>query len=148
MKKRLLWCGFTFAVVLLILMISTENNIIQRIPFFDMSTINNIKCYDEVSSAEGIRDFDAESSNMTINYCYLLLLSFFLVSRIRESGTSLWFTNFVHSTYAISDKILRNYNDRYVYIWEILNIKINQFCHIYKIYFRYDFTNLRSFLDL
>lgn len=66
MKKRLLWCGFTFAVVLLILMISTENNIIQRIPFFDMSTINNIKCYDEVSSAEGIRDFDPESNDKPV----------------------------------------------------------------------------------
>ncbi|XP_070149584.1 lactosylceramide 4-alpha-galactosyltransferase-like isoform X3 [Polyergus mexicanus] len=62
MKKRLLWCGFAFAVVLLILMISTENNIIQRIPFLDVSTINDIRCYDETSSADGIYDFDPESS--------------------------------------------------------------------------------------
>lgn len=45
-----------------------------------MSTINDIKCYDEISFAEGIRDFDPESSN-TINYLIL-------VSRIQESGTS------------------------------------------------------------
>ncbi|XP_018313109.1 uncharacterized protein [Mycetomoellerius zeteki] len=62
MKKRLLWCGFTFAVVLLILMISTESNIIQRIPFLDVTTINSIKCYDEVSTAKSIPDFDSETN--------------------------------------------------------------------------------------
>lgn len=62
MKKRLLWCGFAFAVVLLILMISTENNIIQRIPFLDVSSINDIRCYDETSAADGIRDFEPETS--------------------------------------------------------------------------------------
>jgi len=62
MKKRLLWCGFTFAVVLLILMISTESNIIQRIPFLDVTTVNDIRCYSEISTAKGIRDFDSETS--------------------------------------------------------------------------------------
>lgn len=62
MKKRLLWCGFAFAVVLLILMISTESNIIQRIPFLDVTTVNDIRCYDEVSTTKGIADLDSETS--------------------------------------------------------------------------------------
>ncbi|XP_071639750.1 lactosylceramide 4-alpha-galactosyltransferase-like isoform X2 [Temnothorax longispinosus] len=62
MKKRLLWCGFAFAVVLLILMISTESNIIQRIPFLDVTTVNDIRCYDEVSTTKGVHDFDLETS--------------------------------------------------------------------------------------
>ncbi|KYN42320.1 Lactosylceramide 4-alpha-galactosyltransferase [Trachymyrmex septentrionalis] len=62
MKKRLLWCGFTFAVVLLILMISTESNIIQRIPFLDVTTVNGIKCYDKVSTTKSSLDFDWETN--------------------------------------------------------------------------------------
>ncbi|KAG5334749.1 A4GAT galactosyltransferase, partial [Acromyrmex charruanus] len=62
MKKRLLWCGFTFAVVLLILMISTESNIIQRIPFLDVMTVNDIRCYDEVSTTKSSLDFDSETN--------------------------------------------------------------------------------------
>lgn len=62
MKKRLLWCGFTFAVVLLILMISTESNIIQRIPFLDVTTVNDIRCYDEVSTTKSSLDFDSETN--------------------------------------------------------------------------------------
>ncbi|XP_011701725.1 PREDICTED: uncharacterized protein LOC105458251 [Wasmannia auropunctata] len=63
MKKRLLWCGFAFAVVLLILMISTESNIIQRIPFLDVTTVNDIRCYNEASTAKSIHDFDAETND-------------------------------------------------------------------------------------
>lgn len=69
MKKRLLWCGFTFAVVLLILMISTESNIIQRIPFLDVTTVNDIRCYDEVSTKD-VHDFDSETSTKIIIYLY------------------------------------------------------------------------------
>lgn len=70
MKKRLLWCGFTFAVVLLILMISTESNIIQRIPFLDVTTVNDIRCYDEVSTTKDIHDFDSETSMKIIIHFY------------------------------------------------------------------------------
>lgn len=69
MKKRLLWCGFTFAVVLLILMISTESNIIQRIPFLDVTTVNDIRCYDEVSTKD-VHDLDSEISTKNIIYLY------------------------------------------------------------------------------
>lgn len=79
MKKRLLWCGFAFAVVLLILMISTESNIIQRIPFLDMMTVNDIRCYNEVSTAKSIHDLDWETSTK-------ITISIFIhVLRIRES---------------------------------------------------------------
>lgn len=71
MKKRLLWCGFTFAVVLLILMISTESNIIQRIPFLDVTTINGIRCYDEVSTTKSSLDFET-STKIIIPYLYVL----------------------------------------------------------------------------
>lgn len=67
MRKRILWCAFAFAVVLLIFMISTEHNIIQRIPFLDITTINDIRCYDEISTTEGIRDLDPESGKIIMN---------------------------------------------------------------------------------
>lgn len=97
MKKRLLWCGFAFAVVLLILMISTENNIIQRIPFLDVSAINDIRCYDETSSADGIYDFNPESSKMAIIIAWLF---FPCIKNSRKQIHNLWA---LHLKYVISD---------------------------------------------
>lgn len=83
MKKRLLWCAFAFVIVVLILMISTENNIIQRIPFFDVTVANGIKCYDEITITEGLRDFDPQSGTI-INSAALAYREF----REHSEGTS------------------------------------------------------------
>jgi len=74
MKKKL-WCFFIFVIVILIFMISNENTIIQRLPFFDMMVTNDIKCYDEVTK-EGLRDFNPKSGNW---YCFCL-------SKVRKIG--------------------------------------------------------------
>ncbi|KAH0955741.1 hypothetical protein HN011_002980 [Eciton burchellii] len=64
MKKKLLWCFFIFVIVVLIFMISNENTIIQRLPFFDMTVANDIKCYDEVTK-KGLRDLNPKSDKVS-----------------------------------------------------------------------------------
>jgi len=45
-------------------MISNESAIIQRLSFFDMMMANDIKCYDDVTITEGLRDFNPKSGTI------------------------------------------------------------------------------------
>ncbi|XP_032663639.1 lactosylceramide 4-alpha-galactosyltransferase-like [Odontomachus brunneus] len=60
MKRRLLF-GIIFASLLFVYIIVSTENVRQRIPFFD-ATAYGIRCYNEASTVEGIRDFMRESS--------------------------------------------------------------------------------------
>ncbi|KOC61541.1 Lactosylceramide 4-alpha-galactosyltransferase [Habropoda laboriosa] len=58
MKKRLVLC-FLCAILLFILMISTDSDFIQHA--WPISDSNNIMCYEEASTPGGLPDFDSES---------------------------------------------------------------------------------------
>ncbi|XP_076248960.1 lactosylceramide 4-alpha-galactosyltransferase-like [Calliopsis andreniformis] len=60
MKKRLALC-FSCAIVLIFIVISTDNDFIEHIsPFVDENVLNDISCYEETNS-RGFPEFDPES---------------------------------------------------------------------------------------
>lgn len=60
MRRRILF-GIIFASSLFVYIIVSTENVRQRIPFFDASAYG-IRCYNEASTVESIRDFMPESS--------------------------------------------------------------------------------------
>ncbi|KAF3426284.1 hypothetical protein E2986_07236 [Frieseomelitta varia] len=64
MKKRLLLC-FLCAIILFILMVSTDNDFIQHVSPFVIGEWNDITCYEEESASNGLPDFDPELDKPT-----------------------------------------------------------------------------------
>ncbi|XP_076285843.1 lactosylceramide 4-alpha-galactosyltransferase-like [Lasioglossum baleicum] len=60
MKKRLVLC-FACAVMLFLIMISTDNDFTQRLPFTNPQDSNVITCYDFPSRSDSLPDFDPKS---------------------------------------------------------------------------------------
>lgn len=65
MKKRLLLC-FACAVMLFLIVISTDNDFIDHIPLVGVSDTNDISCYEEMTGdGDGLPEFDPESGTVS-----------------------------------------------------------------------------------
>ncbi|XP_076649313.1 lactosylceramide 4-alpha-galactosyltransferase-like [Halictus rubicundus] len=62
MKKRLVLC-FVCAVTLFLIMISTDNDFIESMPFVNLRDSSVITCYDFPSTSNSLPDFDPESES-------------------------------------------------------------------------------------
>lgn len=62
MKKRLL-LGFVCAVLLFILMISTDSDFVQRISPFADGNYHDITCYEEPNASESLLEFSSQSAS-------------------------------------------------------------------------------------
>ena len=79
MKKRLLLC-FLCAIILFILMVSTDNDFIQHVSPIEIGDWNDITCYEEESASNGLPDFDPELGTFDKFSCFF----FFLILRHRH----------------------------------------------------------------